>query len=267
MVLLLGTRQVALFPGNFRRPNDKQKYHACCARRDAYSLTRWRHSLCCLPVFDPGPLPARKVRTFSSALLAPGRLWCCCMATRKPVTHGLRWRPNSLRLTRLWCRICGALGDRRVRPAATDKKTQAADIRAVVTGLGYDRASVVSHDIGIMVAYAYAALYPDKVERLVVMDAPIPGIAPWDDIVRNPALWHFSFNGPDAERLVQGRERIYLDRIWNAFSWKSDPYRITLRAHSTRSSMRSQERCGRALRSLRLSRKTWKTTKSCSEPN
>jgi pimeloyl-ACP methyl ester carboxylesterase len=105
------------------------------------------------------------------------------------------------------------------RPAGGyDKKTQAADLRAVVTALGYDRAAVVSHDIGIMVAYAYAARYPDKVERLVVMDAPIPGIAPWDDIVRNPALWHFSFNGPDAERLVQGRERIYLDRIWNAFS-------------------------------------------------
>jgi pimeloyl-ACP methyl ester carboxylesterase len=99
-----------------------------------------------------------------------------------------------------------------------DKKTQAADIRAVVTTLGYDRASVVSHDIGIMVAYAYAARYPDKVERLVVMDAPIPGIAPWDEIVRNPALWHFSFHGPDAERLVEGRERIYLDRIWNEFS-------------------------------------------------
>ncbi|HTA72031.1 MAG TPA: alpha/beta hydrolase [Bryobacteraceae bacterium] len=99
-----------------------------------------------------------------------------------------------------------------------DKKTQAADIRAVVTTLGYDKAAIVSHDIGIMVAYAYAARYPDKVERLVVMDAPIPGIAPWDDIVRNPALWHFSFNGPDAERLVEGRERIYLDRIWNAFT-------------------------------------------------
>jgi pimeloyl-ACP methyl ester carboxylesterase len=99
-----------------------------------------------------------------------------------------------------------------------DKKTQAADIRAVVTALGYDRTSVVSHDIGIMVAYAYAARYLDKVERLVVMDAPIPGIAPWDEIVRNPALWHFSFHGPDAERLVEGRERIYLDRIWNDFS-------------------------------------------------
>lgn len=105
------------------------------------------------------------------------------------------------------------------RPAnGYDKKTQAADIRAVVTALGLDRTAVVSHDIGIMVAYAYAARYPDKVERLVVMDAPLPGVAPWDDIVRNPALWHFSFRGPDAERLVRGRERIYLDRIWNSFT-------------------------------------------------
>jgi pimeloyl-ACP methyl ester carboxylesterase len=105
------------------------------------------------------------------------------------------------------------------RPAGGyDKKTQAGDIRAVVVALGHDRTTVISHDIGIMVAYAYAALYPDKVERLVVMDAPIPGIAPWDEIVRNPALWHFSFHGPDAERLVEGRERIYLDRIWNDFS-------------------------------------------------
>ncbi|HEX3373017.1 MAG TPA: alpha/beta hydrolase [Edaphobacter sp.] len=105
------------------------------------------------------------------------------------------------------------------RPAGGyDKKTQAADIRAVVTTLGFDRTFVVSHDIGIMVAYAYAALYPDKVERLVVMDAPLPGIAPWDDIVKDHRLWHFSFWGPDEERLVQGRERIYLDRIWNNFS-------------------------------------------------
>jgi pimeloyl-ACP methyl ester carboxylesterase len=99
-----------------------------------------------------------------------------------------------------------------------DKKTQAADIRAVITTLGFDRTFVVSHDIGIMVAYAYTALYPDKVERLVVMDAPIPGIAPWDQLVRDPHLWHFSFWGPDEERLVAGRERIYLDRIWNDFS-------------------------------------------------
>jgi pimeloyl-ACP methyl ester carboxylesterase len=57
------------------------------------------------------------------------------------------------------------------------------------------------------------------------MDAPIPGVGPWDEIVRNPALWHFSFGGPDAERLVEGRERIYLDRLWNAFA--ADPAELT----------------------------------------
>ena len=119
-----------------------------------------------------------------------------------------------------------------------DKKTQAKDIRAVVTGLGYDRTFVVAHDIGNMVAYAYAAMYPDKVKRLVVMDAPIPEIEPWNEteaecrtymcarmkILLNPGVWDFNFQfnfhgyGPDAERLVAGRERIYFDRIWDDFT-------------------------------------------------
>src|SRR5437868_11579970 len=99
-----------------------------------------------------------------------------------------------------------------------DKKTQAKDIRAVATALGFDRTFVVAHDIGNMVAYAYAATDPEKVERLVVMDAPIPGIEPWNEILLNPGVWHFNFHGPDAERLVAGRERIYFDRIWNDFT-------------------------------------------------
>src|SRR5712672_112513 len=99
-----------------------------------------------------------------------------------------------------------------------DKRTQAADVRSVLMQLGLDHAAIVGHDIGTMVAYAYAARYPDKTEKLVVMDAPVPGIPPWDDLVRNPLLWHFSFGGPDAERLVAGRERIYLDRFWNEFA-------------------------------------------------
>jgi pimeloyl-ACP methyl ester carboxylesterase len=105
-----------------------------------------------------------------------------------------------------------------------DKKSQAADIRAVVTALGQDRAAVIGHDIGTMVAYAYAARYPDKVNKLVVMDAPVPGIPPWDQIVLSPQLWHFNFGGQDAERLVRGRERIYLDRFWNEFA--GDPSKI-----------------------------------------
>ena len=99
-----------------------------------------------------------------------------------------------------------------------DNKTQAKDIRAVVTALGHDRTFVVAHDIGNMVAYAYAAMYPEKVERLIVMDAPIPRVEPWKEILLNPGVWHFNFHGPDAERLVAGRERIYFDRIWNDFT-------------------------------------------------
>jgi pimeloyl-ACP methyl ester carboxylesterase len=99
-----------------------------------------------------------------------------------------------------------------------DKRTQAADVRSVLTSLGIDQAVVVGHDIGTMVAYAYAVRYPDKTVKLVVMDAPVPGIPPWDSIVRMPALWHFDFGGPDMERLVAGRERIYLDRFWNDFA-------------------------------------------------
>src|SRR6266478_806528 len=114
-----------------------------------------------------------------------------------------------------------------------DKKTQAADIRSVLTQLGIDHAAIVGHDIGATVAYAYAARYPDKTDRLVVMDAPIPAIPPWDELVRNPALWHFSFGGPDAERLVAGRERIYLDRFWDEFA--GDPSKIdeATRVHYT----------------------------------
>jgi pimeloyl-ACP methyl ester carboxylesterase len=99
-----------------------------------------------------------------------------------------------------------------------DKKTQAGDIRAVLASLGIEHSVVIGHDIGTMVAFAYASRYPQQTDRLVVMDAPVPGIPPWNDIVRSPMLWHFDFGGPDAERLVAGRERIYLDRFWNEFA-------------------------------------------------
>jgi pimeloyl-ACP methyl ester carboxylesterase len=99
-----------------------------------------------------------------------------------------------------------------------DKKTQAGDIRGVLAALGIEHSVVVGHDNGTMVAFAYASRYPQLTDRLVVMDAPVPGIAPWNDIVRSPMLWHFDFGGPDMERLVAGRERIYLDRFWNEFA-------------------------------------------------
>ena len=99
-----------------------------------------------------------------------------------------------------------------------EKKTQARDIAQVMDELNIDKADFVTHDIGNMVGYAFAAQFPARVTRWVVIDAPLPGIGPWDDILRSPALWHFNFRGPDAERLVKGRERIYLDRFWNELS-------------------------------------------------
>jgi pimeloyl-ACP methyl ester carboxylesterase len=99
-----------------------------------------------------------------------------------------------------------------------DKKTQARDIAQVMDKLNIDKADFVTHDIGNMVGYAFAAQFPARATRWVVIDAPLPGIGPWDDILRSPALWHFNFRGPDAERLVKGRERIYLDRFWNELS-------------------------------------------------
>ena len=105
-----------------------------------------------------------------------------------------------------------------------EKKTQGGDVARVLDGLRIQKADVVTHDIGNMVGYAFAAQYPDRVVRLVVMDAPLPGIGPWDEITRSPLLWHFNFRGPDVERLVNGRERIYLDRFWNELS--ADPRSI-----------------------------------------
>src|SRR3954454_6255020 len=105
-----------------------------------------------------------------------------------------------------------------------DKKTQARDIAGVLNALGIEKADLVTHDIGNMVGYAFAVQYPARVPRFVIMDAPLPGIGPWEEILKNPLLWHFRFGGPDMERLVAGRERIYLDRFWDEFS--ADPRRF-----------------------------------------
>jgi len=99
-----------------------------------------------------------------------------------------------------------------------DKKTQAEDVEGVLVALGVQRVDVVAHDIGNMVAFQFAARHPERVRRLVLIDAPVPGVGPWEEILKNPLLWHFRFGGPDMERLVAGRERIYLDRFWNEFS-------------------------------------------------
>jgi pimeloyl-ACP methyl ester carboxylesterase len=83
-----------------------------------------------------------------------------------------------------------------------DKKAQGADAARVLDKLRIQKADLVTHDIGNIVGYAFAAQHPDRVTRWVAMDAPLPGISPWDEIIRSPVLWHFNFRGPDVERLV-----------------------------------------------------------------
>jgi pimeloyl-ACP methyl ester carboxylesterase len=104
------------------------------------------------------------------------------------------------------------------------KVAQARDLAAILDQLGVRNSALVTHDIGNMVGYALAALYPQRITKWVVMDAPLPGIGHWDDQLKNPKTWHFNFRGPDVERLVAGRERILLDRFYNELS--ANPARI-----------------------------------------
>ena len=100
-----------------------------------------------------------------------------------------------------------------------DKKTAAVDIHELVKSLGYKDIYLVGHDIGMMVAYAYAAQFPAEVKKLALLDAPIPGVGDiWEKVYTNPALWHFHFvNSPIALELVKGRERLFLEHVWQSF--------------------------------------------------
>jgi pimeloyl-ACP methyl ester carboxylesterase len=105
-----------------------------------------------------------------------------------------------------------------------EKVAQARDLGTILDQLGFQEVDLVTHDIGNMVGYAFAALFSQRVTKWVVMDAPLPGIGHWDDQLKNPKVWHFNFRGPDVERLVAGRERILLDRFYNELS--ASPSRI-----------------------------------------
>ena len=112
-----------------------------------------------------------------------------------------------------------------------DKKTQAGDVAGVLDALGHAQTAVVSCDMGSLVAFSFVAQYRSRATRWVQMEAPIPGLGPWNQITANPRTWHFGFGGPDMERLVAGRERIYLDHFWNEFSADPDAIGEAMRAH------------------------------------
>jgi len=110
------------------------------------------------------------------------------------------------------------IGDSDIPADGLDMKSAAIRIHDLVKSLGVQKAEVVGHDIGLMVAYAYAAQFPSEVAKLVLMDAFLPGVDGWEPIYNNPGIWHFRFNGPTPEALVQGRERTYFDYFWNNFA-------------------------------------------------
>jgi pimeloyl-ACP methyl ester carboxylesterase len=110
------------------------------------------------------------------------------------------------------------IGDSSVPTDRIDMITSAARIHALARSLGVEKARVVGHDIGLMVAYAYAAKFSAETEKLAVMDAFLPGVAGWEPIYNSPNVWHFRFNGEYPEKLVEGRERTYFEYFWNVFA-------------------------------------------------
>ncbi|MGA9305798.1 MAG: alpha/beta hydrolase [Candidatus Sulfotelmatobacter sp.] len=131
------------------------------------------------------------------------------------------WRPIIPLLAQKFTVIAPDLpgiGDSDIPKDGLDMKTAAVRIHGLAKSLGIEKARVVGHDIGLMVAYAYAAQFPAETEKLVVMDAFLPGVAGWEDVYNNPSIWHFRFNGLTPEALVRGRERTYFDYFWNDFA-------------------------------------------------
>jgi pimeloyl-ACP methyl ester carboxylesterase len=133
----------------------------------------------------------------------------------------LMWKPIIPALAKRFTVIAPDLpgiGDSDIPSSGLDMKNAAIRIHDLAKSLGVQKAEVVGHDIGLMVAYAYAAQFPAEVTKLVLMDAFLPGVSGWEAVYNNPNIWHFRFNGPTPEALVQGRERTYFDYFWNDFA-------------------------------------------------
>jgi pimeloyl-ACP methyl ester carboxylesterase len=147
---------------------------------------------------------------------------------------GDTWRPLAIELVADHTVIVPDLRGMGLSSRATggyDKKTQGHDVAGILDALKVTRVDLVTHDLGNMVGYAFAAEYPSRVRRFVLIDAPLAGIGPWYEFLKGHGTWHFSFWGPDAERLVVGRERIYLDRFWNERAATRTAYPEASRAH------------------------------------
>src|SRR5258708_2077930 len=134
------------------------------------------------------------------------------------------WRPLIAELAKIHAVIAPDLrgfGQSSKPESGYEKKAMAQDVHALASALGVKRSRIVGHDIGLMVAYAYAAQYPTEVERIALMDAFLPGVGDWKTVWLMRDLWHFHFYGETPLKLVAGRERIYFEHFWNDFA--ADP--------------------------------------------
>ncbi len=134
------------------------------------------------------------------------------------------WRPLIVELAKTHTVIAPDLrgfGESAKPDGGYDKKTLAQDVHALMASLGHTKFGLAGHDIGLMVAYAYAAQYPDEVSRIALMDAFLPGIGDWTNVWLMRDLWHFHFYGKTPLALVEGRERTYFEHFWNDFA--ADP--------------------------------------------
>ena len=134
------------------------------------------------------------------------------------------WRPLIAKLAATHTVIAPDLrgfGDSDAPADGYTKAAMAQDVHALLQTLKIDHIRLVGHDIGLMVAYAYAAQYPTDVDRIVLMDAFLPGVGDWKSVWLLRDLWHFHFYGKTPLALVTGRERTYFEHFWNDFA--ADP--------------------------------------------
>jgi pimeloyl-ACP methyl ester carboxylesterase len=188
-------------------------------------------SLVALAVITPVPAQPRIAIDSRFADVNGTRLHYLVAGKGNPVIllHGYAqnshmWRPLIAELAKTNTVIAPDLrgfGQSSKPPQGYDKKTMAQDIHALATSLGYKRVKVAGHDIGLMVAYAYAAQYPADTDRVALMDAFLPGVGDWTKVWLLRDLWHFHFYGATPLKLVAGRERIYFEHFWNDFA--ADP--------------------------------------------
>ena len=116
------------------------------------------------------------------------------------------------------------IGDSDKPEGGYDKKTMASDIHELVKQLGYNQINIAGHDIGMMVAYAYAAQYQSETKKLALMDAIVVGLEPIYTEYKAKAWWWGFYAWPVSEQLVEGREQVFLTNFWPVVGYIDNPF-------------------------------------------